>query len=251
MSVINTKEINELRERIRKLNISDTGIKMESGAVTFLDVLGWKGIWVVNTRAIEILSSLVSRTKEIADEITSSYAEKTVSLRGKSEITRVLSISDTIALFTSAPATVAIEIHALICSWLLEYAFSQKIPLRGATSYGKYSLKDNIMLGYAVDEAASWHEKTDWIGVVLTPSAKYHLGEDYKKVAKVTTYDKIPFKGSIKNLDLCIDWGFADKEDLYNIIQDKGPHSPDIAPKYLNTLAFLDRHKLELNETKN
>ena len=143
-------------------------VKTELGAVAFLDVLGWKGIWQENKMAIESLHSLIIETRKKADTITREYSDQYDELRGKEKITSVLSISDTITIFTSAPPIVAIEIQARICSWLLEYAISQSIPLRGAISYGEYSIKDNIMLGYAVDEAASWHETTDWIGVVIT-----------------------------------------------------------------------------------
>lgn len=227
-------------------------INLKKGAATFLDVLGWKGIWIENRQAINILHSLVQETIKKAKSITFEYMENDKlrgndNLRGRDNFggidTNVLSISDTIALFTSGPAEIAIEIHAKICSWLLEYAFKQKIPLRGAISYGEYSIKENIMLGYAVDEAASWHEKTDWIGVILTPSAKFAVGTN--KLQSITTYDQIPFKSSIKNLNLCVDWSYQDKADLFKIIQSKGPHTPEIAPKYLNTLSYFNYRENE------
>jgi hypothetical protein len=213
-------------------------IKKNLGAVAFLDVLGWKGLWQENPAAIESLHSLILKTREKSEEITLEYSD-VKELRGKSNITTVLSISDTIAVFTSASPSIALDIQSKICSWLLEYALSQSIPLRGAISYGEYSIKDNIMLGYAVDEAASWHETTDWIGVVITPSAKFQANVD--SLEKVTSYQKIPFKRTIKNLDLCVDWMFNNREELLDIINRKGPHIPEIAPKYLNTLAFLNR----------
>lgn len=216
-------------------------VKTQFGAVTFLDVLGWKGIWQENRSMVESLHSLIIKTREKADEITLEYIEEHRDLRGKEEVTTVLSISDTIAIFTAAQPIVAIEIQARICSWLLEYAIGQSIPLRGAISYGEYSIKDNIMLGYAVDEAASWHETTDWIGVVITPSAKFQINE--LEVKKMIQYDYIPFKKPIKSLNLCVDWEYEDKNDLLKIIQKKGPHIPEIAPKYLNTLAFIDWNK--------
>jgi len=217
-------------------------VKTEFGAVTFLDVLGWKGIWQENKMAIESLHSLIVKTREKAELITNEYTDET-ELRGKENITSVLSISDTIAIFTSASAEIAIEIHARICSWLLEYAISQSIPLRGAISFGEYSIKDNIMLGFAVDEAASWHETTDWIGVVITPSAKFHIGA--LELIDVVQYENIPFKRAVKNLELCVDWKYEDQDGLLKIIQMKGPHIPEIAPKYLNTLAFLDRERTQ------
>ena len=213
-------------------------INTERGSVCFIDVLGWKGIWQQNTTAIDTLHSLVEMTKEKAEEISQEYADEK-EFRGKSEITKVLSISDTIALFTSGATEKAIEVQARICAWLLEYALKQEIPLRGAICYGEYSVKDNIMLGYAVDEAASWHETTDWIGVILTPSACFKVNEQH--INSICAYQAIPFKKAEKNLTLCVDWSFSSMDELMRIIIKKGPHIPEIAPKYLNTLAFLKR----------
>ena len=95
------------------------------------------------------------------------------------------------------------------------------------------------MLGYAVDEAASWHEVTDWIGVALTPSAYFKIKESHLK--SICIYNAIPFKRPEKNLTLCVDWSYSDLKGLMKIIDRKGPHVPEIAPKYLNTLAFLGR----------
>ncbi len=211
-------------------------IKDGKGAVTFLDVLGWKGIWERNEFAIIKLQSFVCEMQKKAQEISDKYMDNP-SLRGKSNPTEVLSISDTIAIFTSASPQVAIGIHAELCSWALSYSLEQELPLRGAISYGKYSIADNIMLGYAVDEAASWHETTDWIGVVLTPSAKMYLRNNLPEF--IIEYSNIPFKKSMKTLNLCVKWSFVDDNKLYDIIQKKGPHVPEIAPKYLNTLDFL------------
>ena len=215
-------------------------INSGKGAVTFLDVLGWKGIWERNQFAISKLQNLVYEMQDKAQEISTKYMDDK-SLRGKSKPTEVLSISDTIAIFTSAPPEIAIAIHAELCSWALSYSLEQELPLRGATSYGEYSIADNIMLGYAVDEAASWHETTDWIGVILTPSAKINLRNKLPEF--VIEYDKIPFKKSMRPLNLCVKWEFANEKILYDIIQKKGPHIPEIAPKYLNTLEFLNNAK--------
>jgi hypothetical protein len=103
------------------------------------------------------------------------------------------------------------------------------------------------MLGYAVDEAASWHEATDWIGVILTPSA-YIKVKDIR-IEALTEYDKIPFKRSEKNLNKCVNWGYENTIELVDIISKKGPLIPEIAPKYLNTLAFLENMQEDANGT--
>lgn len=45
-------------------------------------------------------------------------------------------------------------------------------------------------------------------------------------------------------MDLCIDWKYEDKTELLKIIQKKGLHIPEIAPKYLNTLEFIYRSEV-------
>lgn len=217
-----------------------TSIGQKQGAVTFLDVLGWKGIWQRNDSAINTLYSLIIETKKMAKTISLEYSDIT-EFRGKDEITKVLSISDTIALFTDSSSSVAIQIQAKICAWLLPYALEQGLPLRGAISFGEYSVMDNIMLGYAVDEAASWHESTDWIGVVLSPSALIKCAGDI--CSPLTIFTNIPFKRHEKNMTICVNWEFDDKDKLAKIIETKGPLTPEIAAKYMNTLAFLDRNK--------
>lgn len=213
---------------------------IEKGAVTFLDVLGWKGIWQQNISAIEKLQSLVRELDKKAEDITNKYSEKDTNLRGKTKPTVVLSISDTIAVFTSAKPEVAIKIHSEICSWALEYALDLELPLRGAISYGQYTIADNIMLGYAVDESASWHESTEWIGVVLTPSAQIELPEERNGFDCIVQYDRIPFKTGIGQLCYCVQWSFNNKKRLYEVIKSKGPLVPGISQKYLNTLNFFE-----------
>ena len=227
---------------------------IEKGAVTFLDVLGWKGIWQLNASAIEKLQSLVRELDKKAEDITNKYSEEDTNLRGKSKPTVVLSISDTIAVFTSAKPEVAIKIHSEICSWALEYALDLELPLRGAISYGQYTIADNIMLGYAVDESASWHESTEWIGVVLTPSAQIELPVERNGYDCIVQYDRIPFKSGIGHLSYCVRWSFVNKKRLYDVIKGKGPLVPGIAQKYLNTLSFFDvlaeKETAETNEAR-
>lgn len=215
------------------------------GAVTFLDVLGWKGIWQVDKKAIDKLNNLIKKTKWIATSIVKKYQkianEKDV--RTVDISIKVMSISDTIALFTEGKAETAIRLHAELCSWILRYALEQGFLLRGAISCGKFDESSNVMIGPAVDEAAAWHESTDWIGVILTPSAQMYLKN--KNIDFIVCYDKIPFKRAIKYLDKCVKWDYGDRENLYNVFIQKGPHMQEVAPKYLNTLEFLERANRE------
>ncbi len=212
-----------------------TEIDVQRGAVTFLDVLGWKGIWEKEIDALNILHSFVEMLNEKSIDITNQVASLECDTRGIT--TKVLSISDTIAIFTFGNPFHTIKIQSEICKMAVPESIKRKIPLRGAISFGEFSIKGNIMVGPAVDEAASWHESTDWIGVVLSPSAYFQLKDNFPN--QIIKYSNIPFKKKIEGLDRCVNWDFS-KDELYELFNDMGPYVPEIAPKYLNTLNFLN-----------
>ena len=222
--------------------------EFKKGIVTFLDVLGWKGLWQSNKEAVKHLKELVHDTREQEDKILKAFNEKE---KAKNVIykpidIKVLSISDTIVFLTDTESTAALEFHSKLSSWILAYALHRRLPLRGAISYGNFIESENIMLGPAIDEAAAWHESTDWIGVILTPSAQMYLRN--KKISCIVgNYMNIPFKKSNKTLHYCVDWSFNTEDELYEIFLEKGPHMPEVAPKYLNTLEFLE-WKNKLNQ---
>lgn len=219
-----------------------------TGAVTFLDVLGWKGIWKENNNSsnekpIDKLVSLLHKIDDKKGDCIKPYQLLLVdeSEQGKPVEIKVLSISDTIVFFTPGPAKATLEVHASLCALVLVESLKLGLPLRGAISYGDYDYNGNIMIGPAVDEAASWHESTDWIGVVLTPSAKFALEGSLPR--HVVEYDKIPFKKVVKGLNWCVDWQYENSiKELYKQFTAKGPHMQEVASKYLNTLLFLERN---------
>lgn len=208
-----------------------------SGAVTFLDVLGWKGIWEKRDNAADRLRELVHELGEMVQ-----------TYRGTDIRTTVLSISDTIAMFTEAPPEQALAIHGELCSNAVCSSIQKQIPVRGATTYGRYMVLENIMVGPAVDEAASWHEMADWIGVIMTPSAV--LAANGKVVPGWFASGSFspPMKGGERCITTCLDWGshwmeggaYKERETaLLAIFRDMGPFLPGIAGKYINTLRFF------------
>jgi hypothetical protein len=61
--------------------------------------------------------------------------------------------------FTPSPtkpdAIHTLQIHTEICSFIISESIKHFIPVRGATSFGKFSTKEAIMIGSGVDEASS------------------------------------------------------------------------------------------------
>lgn len=249
---------NDANQNTRQSVLSSKEPKKQTGAVTFLDVLGWKGIWRDGDKEdrrnpIEILDNLIDKIIKEGEKIAQPYKYALVDKfnRGASNGVEVLSISDTIVLLTAGPFDAAINIHSMLSAFALEEGLKDGLMLRGAVSYGVYYKKNNIMLGSAVDEAASWHESTDWIGVIFTPSAKFAMKGECPQ--NCIEYPKIPFKKSITGLDWCVDWRYGDIEEqevqkLYQDFLKRAPHMLDVAPKYLNTIEFFKwRRKIEVS----
>src|SRR5438105_2551204 len=107
--------------------------RVTSGVVTFLDVLGWKGVYDRKPDAIASLTRLIEGLR----------------LRGKENqrgriLNEVLvkSISDTIAMFTfcsEVEMSATIEIHGELCQWLIPESIDAEIPVRGATAFGEFA----------------------------------------------------------------------------------------------------------------
>lgn len=214
--------------------------KINTGVVTFLDVLGWKGVYNRNMDAVASLTSLVEGISSLA-EIQ----------RGRGNLyynTLVKSISDTIAIFTQCTEEdfpVAADIHGLLCQWIIPKSIEAEIPVRGATAFGEFEIKDNIFVGKAVDEAASWHEQADWIGVNLTPSAEYlFIVNSNPRWIQFEPPIKTPLKCQLHCVNWIDNWQDRTKdkdiEYIKRIFRRLGPILPEIAGKFANTLKFIE-----------
>src|SRR5690554_3410822 len=149
---------------------SDNRPSPKKGVVTFLDVLGWKGIWQRKSDPIGDLETLVKQIAEAAKEKSRGLGSGDT--QTETSLTRVMIISDTIVTLTEAAmkdASLAIELHGNLCQQAVPESIRLGIPVRGATSYGDViiSSENSIYAGVAIDEAAAWHEQGDWIGVLM------------------------------------------------------------------------------------
>jgi hypothetical protein len=200
-----------------------------TGVVTFLDILGWRGIYQRQPDPLGDLARLIEALRDLGDEGT----------------TDIKSISDTIAVFT--PVTEgevqgAIERHGQLCARAVCDSIVNHIPVRGATSFGEFQLHHDMFVGPAVDEAAGWYEQGDWIGVHLTPSADFRFGT---QGSQYWVRYEAPLKvGRLETA--CVWWGptwdadAGDAEALRTHFIQMGPLTPDISAKFINTLSFYD-----------
>lgn len=237
------------------------------GVITFLDFLGWKGVWMndykkgthpvnengqymdaFNSNSLQELATLIQKIKDLCKS---------------GRITcELISISDTIVLFSPCQNKDAgnyetLKYHSRICSKIMDMSADAGFPLRGAITIGNYAYYENIIVGPGVDECASWYEETNWLGVIFAPSAQFiierqeeqqnkTLGETAKRDktrnlwsdAKIVKYEHIPIKSGFRGIKYCVDWG-SQTTILNKILKNTISLSREIAVKYINTNEYL------------
>jgi hypothetical protein len=212
---------------------------MKTGAVTFLDILGWKGIWQRKQDAVDNLINMISYADQTVKEIVNDHN------RYKGLEAEVNSISDTIVLVTYGECDISLEFHAGMAGVIIRDSIIGGIPVRGATCYGPLKTNGNILVGPAIDEVASWYESSDWIGVIQTPSAYFLSSHKYHYDELLVEYEA-PIKNFGKFKTQCVDWIYQWKEfgldevELKKRLTEMGPIFPEIAKKFINTIDFYN-----------
>lgn len=226
---------------------------LKKGAVTLLDVLGWKGVWQRKPTAVKELKAIIEQATNRALELVGEDKFKNLK-EFKNLKVEVKSISDTIALITYGDCAKTLRFQGILSSFLIAIALEKGFFLRGATCYGELYNEDNIFVGPAIDEVASWYESVNWIGVILTPSALWSLEEELN-TSDINLYHEesvvVKQHGSFKTY--CANWPNAYKwrntensdKNLKSAFIENGPVTPDIALKLSNTLQFYEKYKDE------
>ncbi|ASS38901.1 tetratricopeptide repeat protein [Fusobacterium sp. oral taxon 203] len=213
---------NSLEEAKLYRKASEEKVKRLVGYLTFADILGWKGIWQkqnTDNGKINNIKKLLSIKNKIDKKFNKYGGNYNLNL-----------ISDTFVIYTRS-----LILSNELSKNLIEQCLEKGLLIRGATSYGECYNKDMVYVGQAVDEAASWHEKGEEIGIFYTSSArlsinlsdleleKYHLKNDEvnTKNGKIKTY--------------FINWYNETTEKKFYEIMIKEIIFPEISLKYFNT----------------
>jgi len=213
---------NLLTEAASYLVASKFKVKRFMGYLTFADILGWKGIWQKQNTPkgkVNYAESLFSIKNSLKTKFNNEKNFYNINL-----------ISDTFVIFSED-----FKQSNELSKNLIEQCLEKGLLIRGATSYGECYNKDMVYVGQAVDEAASWHEKGEEIGIFYTSSArlsinlsdleleKYHLKNDEvnTKNGKIKTY--------------FINWYNETTEKKFYEIMIKEIIFPEISLKYFNT----------------
>ena len=217
-------------ESIRKF--LESGQEVLKGYLTFADILGWKGIWKKQNseeEKVDTLNTLLFIKSKLEEEF-----------KDEKENYKINLISDTYVVFAKN-----FQINNKLSKRLIELCLKNDLLIRGATSYGKFYNNDMVYIGQTVDEAASWHEMGEEIGIFYTSSAKLSIDEEnpieYELKNSYLRKGTIKTKlGEIKTY--YINWYNKEtKKDFYRIMKDE-VISPDISSKYLNTEESIEKH---------
>jgi hypothetical protein len=223
---------------------------MEEGAVTFLDVLAWKGVWQrQGDGAIELCEHVIELLRTVMTMFGDNEGQSWAGNFGGIK-TSVRGLSNTIAISSIGPAEKTLVYHSALLAMTFGIAFRKGIPLRGAVSFGDFLVKDQrdldttLLIGPAVDEVAAWYEAVEWIGAVLTPSSYFRWPQEQAIDESYVVEYNVPVKGRGKHAMKCVNWlrEFKDEKELANgFLGMASVVTPDIAAKYQNTFDFY-RH---------
>ncbi len=211
---------------------------MPKGSIAFLDVIGWKGIWAKDQDAIVKLKDILEKIREYINELTLKTTDKSRALEPK-----IISISDTIVISISGNPDNTMAMLVKICARAFKLSIQHRLYIRGAISYGEYEINDNILVGPAVDDSASWHELAEIFGIFLTPLAKYNISTE---IPELYLYN-IPLKTGILTsylLKINVIEESNDKEELkkyfMKIYSELSYILPEHFNKYENTLKSIE-----------
>ena len=169
---------------------------MQEGAFALIDCLGFKGIWKRSQDNPDIVLNKLMQIDKDAKETEGrlkAYAENQAI---KLEVNFVM-LSDTIAI--SAPyfplnldkkiedfhKGLLVQSVCMLASKFIQLFMLDEpyLALRGYVTFGQHSMKENFIVGPAVDEAAVNYEIADGAFVWLHPEAT-QMYENYKNVEK-------------------------------------------------------------------
>jgi hypothetical protein len=194
-------------------------LKRRHGIVVILDALGASAY---SDEKIEIFLSARSKLNKILNEQASDMYD----LSGL-ETPTTYTFGDTLIVVQELSDKENIGTHILAFSMLLQnylyHSLEEGILFRGAFSIGSY-LEDessNTVMGQAISDAASWYEKSDWMGLTSTPKTnnvlEFHFDNDELNDPEFICYYPVPMKDGGKTDLYTVSWAgrfFHDENEV-------------------------------------
>lgn len=239
------------RQNRKSVNRDKNKLRKQNGVVVFLDALGMKGVWRDKKTA-----KTITRWEKFIEEF-----ERYVRSQKLKSYT-FTAFSDTVIITKNDPCleSALIETGRMLIS-PFGYAMLQGIHFRGAISVGEFYVRDTVILGKAVDEAAQYYTMPEWVGISAAPSThrilqkiKEERGNKNNPIRSFTQCD-IPIKNGLELNGWALKWPEYDNylpslsqsvrrnyNSLREIILNELERSEEIntAFKWRNTLDFFD-----------
>jgi hypothetical protein len=165
---------------------------MKKGAVAFVDFLGQKGIW--DRHDSNVVLANIKKLRDVVRQhqvLGSEYLEAQFKAGAAKINIEAIFVSDTMCIFCwyehpdnphNKLCALVYMVGKVVANLIREAALiDPPRSLRGCISVGEFDFSDDILIGKAVDEAATYHEAADGAFTFLTPSAQNCLEEAAKE----------------------------------------------------------------------
>lgn len=140
-----------------------------------------------------------------------SYTNHTVQREPGLQNCNVSAFSDTMFITADGDDRALLPAFGRIGAMLIPQSIVLGIPIRGCVAAGKfYQSNDKLFTGAAVNEAAAYYDRPQWIGISSCPSAHNKIDGMCGGRALYTKYD-LPLKSSVEYGGLVVNW-----PDYYN-----------------------------------
>ncbi|MBN1594220.1 MAG: hypothetical protein JW941_13335 [Candidatus Coatesbacteria bacterium] len=243
----------------------------KTGIVVMLDALGVRNMTVDQCRHfIErrdvLLRNRPVKVKELRSELNQLKIYKDVPENVPEP--EVVTFADNIVFTWQIQQRPEIALRYLSFQWLsflIACGIKENLPFRGAIAIGEYIQQDHTVLGPAVTDAAAWHERGDWIGIIATPKAGEKLAALEKEMQECTQFMdeapawivryNVPIKSPchIRNEMWTVPWpfhfGLAEEhsgipsDKLFKRLIDRIDRPPKAESKYKNTYEYFSWYR--------
>ncbi len=182
--------------------------KEEWGAVAILDALGTRdGDMRAAWNFIEVRKIIIN---DLESEAARYMKQTTVMTQELAETLDfdIRSFGDTLLISAGFPAEddeddertkAALALVSLVASAAVYHGIQSSLLFRGSIASGYFIKDEAAILGPCITDAASWYEKTDWVGVTLTPRTALAWGHEFDGV---WAEYKVPVKRGSGNVEL-------------------------------------------------
>lgn len=235
--------------------------RMQEGAVVFLDALGIKGIWaraepetVVNSweEVLDYFDMSIRKVKDGTKDATGDVCKDC----------HIAAFSDTVIV--TLPCEDPGRVIPFMAEIIMQPFFAgllKGIYFRGVISIGKFYQSQKLIIGPAIDEAAEWYTRPDWMGVSTAPSASFGIEMIVEQGVDISNWFvkyNIPTKSGIEENGWALAWPKRVDQAIKRLDQKKPidhkitnrmgilnafasrPISISADSKYKNTLSFFD-----------